>query len=75
MRTSPKLTPTKIRAVVDVVRRIAGTVTWRRVESEVAEFLGHRYSRQALEAHPEVKAAYLDRKRGAPAADGRRRLL
>ncbi len=60
--------------VVDIVRRLPGTPTWKSIVRAIGEATGATYSRQALQAHPPIKAAYDARQEGEPASKGGPRL-
>ena len=59
---------------MDIIRRMPGTPTWQRIVRAVGEETSFAYTRQALQAHAPIKAAYDDRRRGDPAVPGGPRL-
>ena len=66
MSRSPNLDPGRIQTIVAVIRRIPGTPTWQRIVQAVGEETSFAYTRQALQAHAPIKAAYDARRRGDP---------
>ena len=74
MPRSPNLDNVRIRVIVDLVRRLPGTPTWARIVRAIGEETGAAYTRQALQAHAPIKAAYDSRRRGDPAAPAGPRL-
>ncbi len=62
-KSKPRLSDRDVQAVVTLVEAWEGPLTWERLVERTALVLGRSYTRQALDGHESIKAAYQARKR------------
>lgn len=61
-KPKPRLTDEDVRRIVTLIETWEGSLTWERLVERVELVLRRAYSRQALDAHEEIKATFQARK-------------
>lgn len=64
-----RITDQHVDAIQNIIERWPRPITWNEIIAETARTLGHMWTRQALERHEAIKAAYAAKK-DAPSKPG-----
>jgi hypothetical protein len=61
-----RITDQHVGAICDIIERCPRPITWNEIIAESATTLGHNWTRQALERHEAIKAAYTAKREARP---------
>jgi hypothetical protein len=61
-----RITDQHVSAICDIIQRWPRPITWNEIIAESTKILGHNWTRQALERHETIKAAYADKRDARP---------